>query len=50
MSVITKIKSLLNGLGKGGDTVENIADLSKIETAQSPTMKARTDEWWNVFF
>ncbi len=49
MSVITKIKSLLNGLGKGGDTVENIADLSKIETAQSPTMKARTDEWWNVF-
>ncbi len=49
MSVITKIKSLLNGLGKGGDGVENIADLSKIETAQSPTMKARTDEWWSIF-
>lgn len=49
MSVLTKIKSLLNGLGKGGDTVENIADLSKIEAAQSPTMKARTDEWWSIF-
>lgn len=49
MSVLEKIKSLLNGLGKGGDTVENIAELSKIETAQSPTMKARTDEWWSIF-
>ena len=49
MSVLTKIKSLLNGFKKGGDNVESIADLSKIETAQSPTMRAKTDEWWNVF-
>ncbi len=49
MSVLTKIKKLLNGLGKGGDGVENIVDISKIETAQSPTMRAKTDEWWNVF-
>ena len=49
MSVLKSLKSLLSGFRKGGDDVKNIADLSKIETAQSPLMKTKTDEWWSIF-
>lgn len=49
MNVLTKIKSLVNGFGKGGEKVENFADLSKIQTAVSPIMREKTREWWSVF-
>lgn len=49
MNVLKRFKSLLNGLKRGGDNVEAIADLTKIETAVSATMSAKTHEWWNAF-
>lgn len=49
MNVLKKLKSLLNGFGKGGDDMEDIADISKIETAVSATMKSKTREWWEIF-
>ncbi len=49
MNVLRKLKSLVNGFGKGGEDVENISDISKIETAVSPIMREKTREWWSVF-
>lgn len=49
MNFLTKLKSLVNGFKKGGDNMEGIVDLSKIETAVSATMSAKTREWWSVF-
>lgn len=49
MNVLRKLKSLVNGFGKGGEDVEEIADISKIKTAVSPTMREKTYEWWDVF-
>lgn len=49
MNVLKKLKSLVKGFGKGGDNVDEIADISKIETAVSSTMQMKTREWWNIF-
>lgn len=49
MNVLNKLKSLLNGFKRGGDNVDEIADISKIETAVSATMSAKTSEWWSIF-
>lgn len=49
MNVLKRLKSLLNGLKRGGDNVEAIADLTKIEAAVSATMSAKTREWWDAF-
>ena len=49
MNVFKKLKSLVNGFGKGGDNVDEISDISKIETAVSATMKIKTHEWWDIF-
>lgn len=49
MNVLKKLKSLLNGFGKGGDDMEDIADISKLETAVSAVMQAKTREWWEIF-
>lgn len=48
MNVLDKIKSLLNGFKQGGETMEE-ADLSKVQSAVSPTMKTATAVWWEVF-
>lgn len=48
MNVLDRIKSLLNGFKQGGETMEE-ADLNKVESAVSPTMKSVTNVWWNVF-
>ncbi len=48
MNVLNKLKSLLNGF-KGGDNVDDTIDITKIQSAVSPAMRAATDEWWNVF-
>ena len=39
MSIIDKFKSLFNGFGKDGDSMDSIADISKIETAASAAMR-----------
>lgn len=49
MNVLKKFKSLLNGFGKGGDDVNDIADISRLETAVSATMQDKTQEWWDIF-
>ena len=49
MNVLKTLKNLVNGFKKGGDHMYSIADLSKIETAQSPKMYERTREWWGIF-
>lgn len=49
MNVLKKLKSLLNGFGKGGDDMEDIADISKLETAVSAVMQTKTREWWDIF-
>lgn len=49
MNVLKKLKSLLNGFGKGGDDMEDIADISKLETAVSAVMREKSREWWNIF-
>ncbi|GEM_PF-4462643 len=46
MNVLTKLKSLVNGFGKENASVEEIADISKIETAQSPLMREKNREWY----
>ena len=48
MIVLDKIKSLLNGFKKGGETMEE-ADLSKVQSALSTKMETATNVWWNVF-
>lgn len=49
MNVLKRLKSLLNGLKRGGDDVNDIADISKMETAVSATMQYKTREWWSIF-
>jgi len=49
MNVLTKLKSLVNGFRKVGESMDDIADISKIDTAQSPIMCEKTREWWNIF-
>lgn len=49
MNVLKTLKSLVNGFRKGGESVDDIADISKIETAQSPIMREKTREWWDIF-
>lgn len=49
MNFLTKLKSLVNGFRKGGEHMNEIADISKTETAVSATMKIKTREWWNIF-
>lgn len=49
MNVIKKIKSLVNGFGKGGDDVSDMADISRLETAVSAVMSTKTREWWDIF-
>lgn len=49
MNFLTKLKSLVNGFRKGGENMNEIADISKIETAVSATMQYKTHEWWNIF-
>lgn len=49
MNVLKTLKSLVNGFKKGGDSVDAISDLSKIDSAQSPIMREKTREWWNIF-
>ncbi|MBD5130880.1 MAG: phage portal protein [Ruminococcaceae bacterium] len=49
MNVLKSLKNLVNGFKKGGENMDGIADLSKIETAQSPLMREKTREWWNIF-
>ncbi len=49
MNVLKTLKSLVNGFKKGGDSVDAISDLSKIDSAQSPVMCEKTHEWWNIF-
>ncbi|MBP0982722.1 MAG: hypothetical protein J6A19_03275 [Oscillospiraceae bacterium] len=48
MNVLDKIKSLLNGIKQGGDTMEE-ADLSKVQSALSTKMETATNIWWDVF-
>lgn len=48
MIVLDKVKSLLNGFKKGGEAMEE-SDLSKVQSAVSPTMKTATTVWWEVF-
>ncbi len=49
MNVLKKLKSLVNGLKKGGDSMDETADISKIETAVSAVMQIKTREWWDIF-
>lgn len=49
MSFLKTLKNLVNGFKKGGEHMDSIADLSKIDTAQSPIMCEKTSEWWNIF-
>lgn len=49
MNVLKTLKSLVNGFKKGGDSVDAITDLSKIDSAQSPIMREKTREWWDIF-
>lgn len=45
MNVLKTLKSFVKGFKKGGEGV----DISKIDTAQSPLMREKTREWWNIF-
>ncbi len=49
MNVLRKLKSLVKGFGKGGDDMEDIADVSKLETAVSAVMREKSREWWDIF-
>lgn len=49
MNVFKTLKNLVNGLKKGGESMEEIEDLTKIHSAASALMKAETNLWWNVF-
>lgn len=49
MNVLRTLKSFVNGFKKGGDSVDAITDLSKIDSAQSPIMREKTREWWDIF-
>lgn len=49
MQILEFLKSRFNGFKKGGDSVDAITDLSKIDSAQSPIMREKTREWWNIF-
>ncbi len=49
MNVLKKLKSLVNGFGKGGDSMDETADISKLETAVSAVMQIKTREWWDIF-
>lgn len=49
MNVLKTLKSFVNSFKKGGDSMDAISDLSKIDTAQSPIMRDKTREWWDIF-
>lgn len=49
MNLLSKVKSLLRGSGKGGDSMEDTYDLSKAESAVSSIMQTKTQEWWDAF-
>lgn len=49
MNILNFLKSRFCGFKKGGESMEEITDLSKIQTAVSALMKSNTDMWWNVF-
>ncbi len=49
MNVLNFLKSRLSGFKKGGESMEEITDLSKIQTAVSALMRSNTDLWWNAF-
>lgn len=49
MNVLNFLKSRFSGFKKGGGSMEEITDISKIQTAVSALMRAETDLWWNVF-
>lgn len=49
MNVFKYLKNLVNGFKKGGESMEEIADLTKIQSAASALMKAETNLWWEIF-
>lgn len=49
MQILEFLKSRFSGLKKGGEHMDSIADLTKIDTVQSPIMCEKTREWWNIF-
>ena len=49
MRISELIKSRFSGFKKGGDSMDEFADITKIETAQSPLMREKNREWWNIF-
>lgn len=49
MQFLNFLKSRFSGFKKGGEGVDEITDISKIQTAVSALMRAETDLWWNVF-
>ena len=48
MNIIDRIKSFL-GFGKGGDSMDMTADITKLETAASKYMQTATALWWEAF-
>lgn len=49
MNVLNFLKSRFGSFKKGGESMNEITDISKIQTAVSALMRAETDLWWNVF-
>ncbi len=49
MNVLKTLKSFVKSFKKGGENMDDIADLSKIESASSPLMREKTREWWSIF-
>ncbi|MBP1544334.1 MAG: phage portal protein [Oscillospiraceae bacterium] len=49
MSFKDMFKSLFNGLKKGGESMDDTADIAKIATAVSGTMQTATKLWWDAF-
>lgn len=48
-AILKYLKNRFSGFKKGGDNVDEIANISQIETAVSSVMQAKTREWWNIF-
>ncbi len=47
--MINALKWLASKLKRGNDMEEEILDLTRIDTALSPTMKSASRVWWNIF-
>ena len=49
MNLLKSLKSLINGFVKGGENMDEVADISKVETAMSGTMHSAISSWWDAF-